>query len=270
MPMAEITDGALHYGIEGHGPALVLLLPQSRGPVGLAPLRDKLAARHAVITYDQRGTGLSSPAPPLHTMAQQADDVIALLDAIEIERAALLCHSTGCGIGVAAAAADPGRITAMVLAAPWTYGDGHLTTMQNLRMTLARALDPKPYQEFNAALLYPPDYRRTHAAGFAAMADNAPSRPHDAVDIARRLSAILDFDARPLLPRIAAATLLLTARDDQLMPSWFADEAAAAIAQSQLVHLDGGGHMLLETRTDDVAEAVLDFLARQLDEDDSV
>ena len=262
MAMAAIGDGALCYEMKGQGPALLLLLPQSRGPVGLAPLLDSLSRRHTVITYDQRGTGLSSPAPPHQSMAMQAGDVIALLDAIGLERVALLCHSTGCGIGIAAAADHPDRITAMVLAASWTHADDHLTTMQNLRMTLAETLAPTPYQRFNAALLYPPEYRRAHAAGFAKLADNAPESPHDAADIARRLSAILEFDARPLLPRIMVPTLLLTASDDQLMPPWFAEEAAAALADAQLVHLDGGGHMLLETRPREIADLSLTFLDR--------
>lgn len=262
MPMAVIGDGALHYDVQGQGPVLLLLLPQSRGPVGLAPLLDRLTRRHTVITYDQRGTGRSSPALPDQSMVAQARDAIALLDAVEVERAALLCHSTGCGIGIAAAADHPARVSAMILAAPWTHADDHLTIMQNLRMTLADTLEPTPYQRFNAALLYPPEYRRAHAAGFAHIANRAPDYPHDAADIARRLSAILAFDARPLLARITAPALLVTAQDDQLMPPWFADEAAAAIANARLVRVDGGGHMLLETRSREIADLVLDFLDR--------
>lgn len=263
MPQAEIGDGMLHYEIDGQGPALVLLPPQSRGPLGLADLQNSLARRHTVITYDQRGTGGSSSAPTTWSMAAEATDVIALLDALGVERASLLSHSTGCGIGISAAARCPDRVGALILASPWTHADEHLTTMQNLRMTLAHALAPKAYAQFNAALLYPPEYRRSHTDGFQRLAANAPTQPHDAADISRRLTAILDFDARPLLPQITAPTLVVTAKDDQLMPSWFAIEAADAISDAELVYLDGGGHMLLETRSTEITELVLRFLEQR-------
>lgn len=133
--------------------------------------------------------------------------------------------------------------------------------MQNLRIAAARALAPTPYAQFNAALLFPPEFRRAHQSGFDQMAASAPAKPQDADAIARRLTAILAFDARPLLPTIRCRTLAITARDDQLMPTWFAAEVARLIANAQLMELDGGGHMILETRAADVTSAVLSFLS---------
>jgi pimeloyl-ACP methyl ester carboxylesterase len=109
-------------------------------------------------------------------------------------------------------------------------------------------------------VLFPPEFRRQHEAGFTRLAEEAASRPHDAEAFARRLAAILAFDARPLLQTISCPTLVMTARDDQLMPPWFAEEAAAGISNARLVTLDGGGHMLLETRKDKIVDEVTRFL----------
>lgn len=265
MPIAEITSGTLHYTITGamDHPPLVLLLPQSRGPVGIDALIDALARHHCVITYDQRGTGGSSKAPEELPMTTQADDLIGLLDALDIHETALLCHSTGCGIGLSTAARIPDRISSLILASPWTHADPHLHTMQHLRIAAARALDPEQYAHFNAALLYPPDYRRAHQDGFARLASDARSNPQDPDQIAGRLAAILAFDARPLLPEIKVKTLVMTAKDDQLMPDWFGAEAAKLLPDGHLIELDGGGHMLLETRTSSIVENVLSFLSTQ-------
>ncbi len=265
MPHAEISGGRLHYEIIERGlntkqTALALLLPQSTGPIGLESFIDRLARHHNVITYDQRGTGGSSPMSDTMSMATQATDFIGLLDALGVQRTALLCHSTGCGIGLSVAAKHPERVTALILASPWTYADAHLTTMQRLRIAAARALDPIQYAYFNAALLFPPDYRRAHQAGFERLATKALERPQDANEIEHRLSAILAFDARPLLPTIRSATLVISARDDQLMPIWFASEAVHTIPDSELLELDGGGHMILETRATEVSENILQFL----------
>ena len=152
------------------------------------------------------------------------------------------------------------RLRALVLAAPWTHGDHHLTTMQNLRIAAARALDPVSYARFNAALLFPPGYRRANEAGFDRIAELALAKPQDADEIAGRLNAIVSFDARPMLERVACPTLVATAADDQLMPSWFARDTVNAIANSELCALDGGGHMLLETRAAEFSAIASDFL----------
>ena len=51
----------------------------------------------------------------------------------------------------------------------------------------------------------------------------------------------------------------MTAADDQLMPPWFGAELAALIPGAALRALEGGGHMLPETRGAALAEAVADF-----------
>lgn len=262
MPIAELEDGNIHYTVSGQGHPLLMLLPQSSGPVGIAPFLGALSERFTVIRYDQRGTGRSDPiaAPDGMSMAARAAEVAGLLDALEIGKAALCCHSTGCGIGVATVSHYPDRIDGLVLASPWSHGDGHLTTMQRLRVAAARGLDPYRYAWFNASLLFPPDYRRAHETGFEAMAVAAKDNPQNADEIEGRLNAILSFDARPALPEIACRTLVATGRDDQLMPDWFGREIAAAIPEAHLLALDGGGHMLPETRGAALADAIIDFL----------
>lgn len=262
MPMANVEGGDIHYTAMGEGPPLVMLLPQSSGPIGITPFLENLAKRFKVIRYDQRGTGQSAPvsSPDGMSMAGRAAEAVGLLDALGIERANLCCHSTGCGIGVSLVGAHPTRVERLVLVSPWAHGEGHLTTIQQLRIAAARALDPYRYAWFNASLLYPPEYRREHEAGFEQMAIDAKSAPQDAEQIAGRLNAIMSFDTRPLTPKIAAPTLIVTGADDQLMPAWFGREMSESIPDANLVALDSGGHMLPETRGDAVADAIAAFI----------
>ena len=262
MPLADVGGAQLSYQVIGDGTPLVLLLPQSSGPAGRQAFVDELAQRHTVVSYDQRGTGASSASPGSMSMADQGADVVGLLDALGFEQVALVCHSTGCGIGLSLAASDPRRVRSLVLATPWTYADKHLSTMQNLRIAAARALDPQQYARFNAALLFSPEFRRANQAGFDQLAAQALANPHDAEQIAARLQAILAFDSRPLLPTIGCPTLVAASSDDQLMPAWFARQAAQAIAGARYQEFDGGGHMLPETRTPELVAAIEEFLAR--------
>ena len=129
-----------------------------------------------------------------------------------------------------------------------------------MRKAAASALSPEWYARFNALLLFPPEFRRAHEAGFARAAAMAKEHPHDAAAIAARLDAILAFDARALWPAIKCPTLVIVSRDDQIMPAWFGEDAARAIAGARLIEFDGGGHMFPESRTQAFLDAVNAFL----------
>ena len=260
MPIAAAQGADIHYEITGDGPPLLLVTGLGAGPAARAGFVDALARRHRVVTYDQRGTGQSKGGPAGLPIEGHAADIVAVLDAAGIATAHVFGHSTGTGAATVFAANHPARVASLVLAAPWTHADAHLQALQDMRKAAARTMPPEHYARLNALLLYPPEYRHAHAERFAAMAADAARNLPDAEAFAARLDAILAFDARPYYPRIACPTLLITTPDDQVMPRWFAEEAAAAIPDARLVTLDGGGHMMTETRTEEVVEAVEGFL----------
>ena len=260
MPFANVDGSKIYYREQGNGAPLVMLLPQSGGPVGVDPFLNALALRFRVITYDQRGTGRSDPVTTSDgmTMMGRSAEIVGLLNTLKIDQAHLCGHSTGCGIGIATTSAAPNRISRLILVNPWSHGDRHLITMQRLRIAAARALDPYRYTWFNASLLFPPMHRREHAAAFEQLALEAA--PQDANQIEARLEAIIAFDARPLASNLNCPSLVATAADDQLMPAWIGADLAGLIPDATLLALDGGGHMLPETRGLKLAAEISTFL----------
>lgn len=260
MPMAAVAGAEIYYELAGQGTPVVITAGQGTGPQARAALIEGLARQHTVLTYDQRGTGRSPPGPQGQTIEQLAGDVIGLMNAAGFQSAHVIGISTGTGKATALAAMHPERVTRLVLAAPWTHADPDLQRVQNLRKAAARSLPPDQYVHLNALLIYPPEYRRQHFAMFSRMAQDALTRPQDAKGIAARLDAILAFDARAHYARIACPTLVLGARDDLIMPYWFAEDAARDIHGATLKLLDGGGHLFAETRTPEFLDEVLPFL----------
>lgn len=120
MPVlpSPVDGTSLRYDFSGDGPALVLLhgsvLSRAiwRGLGYLAPL----AAEHTVIRMDLRGHGLSGTPhdPAAYTQEVFIEDLLAVLDAEGIGRAALLGYSLGARIALGAALAHPGRVTRLV------------------------------------------------------------------------------------------------------------------------------------------------------------
>ena len=261
MPLARIGKHEIYYEVLGQGHPLVLSAGQGTGPQARAELIRVLAQHFSVLTYDQRGTGRSAPAPQGEPIEELSTDIEGLMDEVGWPQAHLVGLSTGTGMATALATRCPVRVSRLVLAAPWTHGSPDFQLLQRLRQAAARSLPADRYFEFNSLLLYSPDYRREHFDQLAMLAKKALDHPQDAQGIAARLEAILAFDARPHYPRIACPSLVIGAKDDLIMPVWFAQEAARHIPGARLVVLDGGGHMFAESRTSEFLAEVLQFLA---------
>ena len=117
---ADTPLGQLHYLEQGSGPALLLLHQTPRSADEFRELMPLLAVDHRVIAMDLLGFGLSAPLPAPQTIEAIAAGGIALLDALGIERAALLGHHTGALVAIEMAASEPARVAAVVLSSsPW-------------------------------------------------------------------------------------------------------------------------------------------------------
>jgi 3-oxoadipate enol-lactonase len=111
--------GELHVEEEGAGPA-VLFVHGGLGDMRLwEPVAHALAARFRCVRYDLRFYGESrSPGVEFGSV----DDAIAILDALAIERAAIVGLSLGGGIALDVALAHPERVWALVHVAAGVTG----------------------------------------------------------------------------------------------------------------------------------------------------
>jgi pimeloyl-ACP methyl ester carboxylesterase len=101
----------MHVAEAGQGPPVLLLhgWPQHwYAWRGVIPL---LAPHHRVICPDLRGFGWSDAPPGRYGKAELAEDIIALLDALELERVDLLAHDWGAWIGFILCLEHPERFT---------------------------------------------------------------------------------------------------------------------------------------------------------------
>jgi len=119
--MVPTNGTSLYVRVGGQGPAVVLL--HGFGDTGdmWAPLAADLMKDHTVIVPDLRGMGLSEHPDSGYTKKNQAVDIAGVMDALKIERAALVTHDIGNMVGYALAAQYPTRITR------WAVIDAPLT-----------------------------------------------------------------------------------------------------------------------------------------------
>ncbi|AQA24720.1 alpha/beta hydrolase fold family protein [Rhodococcus sp. MTM3W5.2] len=75
-----------------------------------------------MVYFQRRGFGLSDPVDHVPTLEQQADDVLAVMDAVGMERATLVGIGSTCGALALIAARTPDRVTGMVFQQPFVEG----------------------------------------------------------------------------------------------------------------------------------------------------
>lgn len=110
------TDGAtIHLRLGGQGPAVVLLHGYGETGDMWAPMATDLARDYTVVVPDLRGLGLSSKPASGFDKKTQAGDIAGVLDALKIERAALVTHDIGNMVGFAFAAQYPQRVRRFAL-----------------------------------------------------------------------------------------------------------------------------------------------------------
>jgi 3-oxoadipate enol-lactonase len=232
----------VHHEVTGSVDAPALVLSNSLGTDMRMwdPQVEALSRRFRLVRYDTRGHGRSPvPAGP-YTLAELGQDVLALLDRLEIERASLCGVSLGgmTGMWLGAHAAD--RIDRLVLCSTAAFlppADAWAQRAADVRAAgstevvadavLSRwltpagaAADPERLAWLRAMLVATP------AEGYAACC-----------------GVIEQLDVRDALASIHAPTLAVAGAEDPATPAPHLQKIAAAIPGARLEVLDGAAHL---------------------------
>ncbi|GGV71600.1 alpha/beta fold hydrolase [Streptomyces longisporoflavus] len=114
MPYVEANGTRLHVEARGQGPALVLLHGTgTSGRVWDAQLAD-LAEDYRMYAVDARGCGRSDRPAEGNDIAGNTADVLAVIDALGLDRPVLVGSSVGAVFAIEAALAAPDRIGGIV------------------------------------------------------------------------------------------------------------------------------------------------------------
>ena len=261
MPRIVTGEGALYYERQGVGFPVLFVT----GLSGFASFwHEQVAAfsrKFDVITHDHRGIGQSDPTLSGFTVDRMAADVIGLMDALEIERAHIVGHSTGGAIAQILAIEHPKRLASVVLSASWTKPDAYFRRLFNFRKDILLRLGPSAYVQANTLYLYPSWWvARNNERLRQAEAQHLAVFPPTEV-AASRIDAILAFDRTEQLGRIKTPTLVVGAEDDLVTPAYFSEELARLIPGAEIKIFPRGGHGFTQVRPREFNQAVLPFLA---------
>ena len=260
MPKVSIGDAEIYYEEAGRGEP-VLLVPGLSGQGAFwASQVAALQRDFRVIVHDHRGAGQSTHSRITYSVEQMADDVLRLMDALGIDAAHLVGHSTGGAIGQVIAQDHPGRLSSLVLSATWAGPDAYFRRLFESRRQTLLDSGVGAYLRASVLVLAPPWWvsRNDAAIAQAHATSIATAAPVDVM--ASRIDAIMAFDRRSRLADVRAPTLVIVAQDDMVTPTFYSDELARGIAGAQYVVLDGGGHFAPQVTPGPYNDAVGAFL----------
>ncbi len=253
---------ALHHAADGPRDGPVLLLGGSLG-TSLAMWDPQVpplsAAGYRVIRFDHRGHGGSPvPAGP-YEISQLGEDVLALMDRLQIARAAYAGLSIGGMVGQWLAIHAPERVTALVI----LCSAAHLPPPEPWRERAAAvraAGSPEVVADAVVGRWFTEPYAAAHPAVVAR--HRAMIAATDAEGYAGCCEAIAGLDLRAGLPTVTAPTLVVGGAQDPAIPAAHSRAIAAAIPGARLEILDPGAHLASVERADTVSALIADHVRR--------
>ena len=224
-----------------------------------------LGRHFRTIAIDPRDVGDSDPAGGPYSIADVADDVAGLADALGLERVAVTGISMGGFVALELALRRPELVDRLVLVVTSAGGPTHVSTSPEI-MRLLMPGDAQ-FEDGDGA-------RRVCAAVAApGWAERAPEEIETFVEIAlhrpmsvdaylRQLAACRAHDVADRLDRITAPTLVIHGDVDPLVPLANGVRLAQGIAGARLVVYENTGHIPEVERVDDFNSELIDFLSR--------
>jgi pimeloyl-ACP methyl ester carboxylesterase len=254
MPFASNGSQAVHYRIAGvpEAPPLLLLMGLGLSLEAWGALAEKLARRFRVIALDNRGTGQSSAPRRPCTMAQLADDALAVLDVAGVSCANVFGISMGGMVAQELALRHPGRVSALALGATFaSYARSEKPSLNALvDLLLLNCGDRFATSERVGRLLVSDSYRER---AFGWISSDA-GQVRGVLPILFQLAAVARHGPAERLRELRVPTLVISGDADRVIPVENAHRLAALIPGARLVVLSGVGHAFPLEREDETVE----------------
>ncbi|UVO55490.1 pyrimidine utilization protein D [Sphingomonas sp. SUN039] len=253
--------GGLYYETQGARRAPPVILSSGLGGSAAywEPNVAALAEHFRVITYDHRGTGRSTRRlPDMVTVDDFARDILELMDRQNIERADIVGHAAGGVAGLALAAIAPKRLHRLIVVNGWAKPDPHFQRCFAARLALLRHAGVEAYLRAQPLFLYPPDWISKHDAWLEAQLPHQVADFPGLASLSKRVSALTSFRLPKEARRLEGRALVITAKDDMLVPPSASMSLASELRGRGLVM--SGGHACNIVNADHFNTKAIEFL----------
>jgi len=261
-------DHHIAYSVTGEGPIDILYVPTWISHVehlwehpAVARFFARIASLGRLIMFDRRGAGLSDPVTDPPTLEDQMDDVLAVLDAAESERAALFAQLEGGQMAMLFAATYPERTSALVLYAAfarttWSE-DIHWANKAEYRAELLDEMIGSWGEGIRAPEIAPSMAQDPSFREWYGRLERYAGSPGTARTM---MQLIGEHDVCAVLPSIRVPTLVMHREQDPFIDVRHSEYIASKIPDAKLVKFPGNENLVLTGRYDPLVDEVEEFL----------
>jgi pimeloyl-ACP methyl ester carboxylesterase len=240
-------DVHIAYQEAGSGPVDLVYVPTWIGQLevlisepGIARFIQRLCEFARVITFDRRGSGLSDRTPGVATLEEQMDDVLAVMDAVGSERAAVMGSLEGGPMAITFAASHPERVSELLLytsfATPRRHDDYDWPPTDEERSGRVEAIIEQ-WGQGGVALGLAPSL--AHDPEFREWAGRMERYSASPGQVRRIFEAVGETDVRHVLPTISVPTLVMNRSGDTFLDPRHSRYLAEHIPGARYVELEG-------------------------------
>ncbi|HEY1286231.1 MAG TPA: alpha/beta fold hydrolase [Solirubrobacterales bacterium] len=266
---ARSEDGtSIAYQVHGEGPLDLVFVPGFVSHVELvweqpafARFLRRIASFSRLVVFDKRGQGLSDRLGRPPTLEETMDDLRAVMDATEWERAAVFGISEGGPMSALFAATYPDRVSSLVLygtyarmvrAPDFPEGISERTLDRWGAMVREQWGGAVGIDLWAPSAVDDPEFE----AGWARLLRQGTS-PAGAIQL---MDLYREMDVRPALDAISAPTLVLHRAEDRIVPARQGRYIADRIPSARYVELPGPDHLPIVGDQDALLDEVEEFL----------
>ena len=263
MPIVNADGCAIYVEVDGPERAPALMLSNSLGTTlhmwdaQVAPFTRYIR----LVRYDRRGHGRSGVPKGPYTMDRLGRDVLAVLDALGIERVnwcGLSMGGMGGMVGQWLGTNAPERIERLVLTNTSSYFADK--TMWNERLKLVREKGVAAFAAANMERWFTKGFRERSPKVVAWMQEMFAATPLEGYLACGE--AVRDMDHRELLPKIKAPTLVIAGKHDPATPPQANEYIKDHIPGARFAMLDAA-HISNVEQAEAYTSAVVEFLQGQ-------
>jgi len=250
---AETPLGRIAFHQTGSGEPLILSHGMESHKGQYAPLAPLLAGNIRAISYDQRDIADSFAVAEPYTMAEVADDVIRLMDALGFEKAHIAGFSFGGLVSLNVAVHHPDRVQTLIAG---TSPDNRRPATQFLQGLLAMDTAERTEAMIKAALSEQGQLDPVMAATARSVISGGYTRPGS-----HRFEAMATHDVGDKLANVTAPTLFIYGSDDPIASPQDGAALAADIPGARLAVVEGARHGIYWEFREATARLINEFVS---------
>lgn len=266
MPYLRSNGITLYYEEHGSGEPLLLIMGFTVSSIGWHWNLPAFAQTFRTIVFDNRGVGRSDKPDTPYSMAMFAADTVGVLDHLGIAQAHVFGISMGGMIAQEFALRYPQRVKTLILGCTHCGGANAVLSQDPEVLHLLQHIETVDVQQ--AALIMTkvavtPWFLQRHMDVLLQLNQLSLQYPTPHHGMVRQMEAIHGHDTYDRLPQITVPTLVVTGKEDGLVPPENSITLARRIPHADLVMLANASHLFNIELPDTTAELVTGFIRRR-------